>query len=105
PFTQLLPQLWGFAELNILVFAMIGIFLGRLYDADGLWVLALYIPSILIARHAYAAYLSVQDARNAALDVLVECLEVKDPYTAGHVRRVALFADYIGEQLRLTPAT
>jgi len=99
PFASLVPVLWGFADLQITVFATVGVFLGRLYDDHGLWVPALFVLPILVARQAYAAHLAMHDARQATLDVLIECLEVKDPYTAGHVRRVATFAGYIGSQL------
>jgi len=103
-FAALAPVLWGVADLQIIVFAAVGVFLGRLYDQHGLWVPALFVLPILVARHAYAAYLAKEDAREATLDVLIECLEAKDPYTAGHVRRVALFAGYIGTELGFSPS-
>jgi hypothetical protein len=96
---DLAPVLWGVADLQIIVFAALGVFLGRLYEDHGLWVPALFVLPILVARHAYAAYLAKEEAREATLDVLIECLEVKDPYTAGHVRRVAVFAGHIGSEL------
>jgi 5'-deoxynucleotidase YfbR-like HD superfamily hydrolase len=101
-FATLVPTLWGFADLQIIVFATVGVFLGRLYDDHGLWIPVLFVLPILVARQAYAAYLAVQESREATLDVLIECLEVKDPYTAGHVRRVATFACYIGAELRFS---
>ncbi|MEX0666140.1 MAG: HD domain-containing phosphohydrolase [Acidimicrobiia bacterium] len=97
-FASLVPTLWGVADLQIIVFATVGVFLGRLYDHHGLWVPVLFVLPILVARQAYAAYLAMQEAREATLDVLIECLEAKDPYTAGHVRRVATFACYIGSE-------
>lgn len=99
PFAALVPVLWGFADLQIIIFATFGVFLGRLYDDHGMWVPALFVLPILVARQAYAAHLAVQDSREATLDVLIECLEAKDPYTAGHVKRVAMFAGYIGSEL------
>ena len=102
PFAGLVKVLWGFADLQILVFATLGVFLGRTYDVLGLWAPALFVLPILIARQAYAVHLAAQDAREATLEVLVACLEAKDPYTAGHVKRVAVFADYIGEHLGLS---
>jgi 5'-deoxynucleotidase YfbR-like HD superfamily hydrolase len=103
PFASLVPVLWGFADLQIIVFATVGVFLGRMYDEHGLWVPVLFVLPILVARQAYAAYMAVQESREATLDVLIECLEVKDPYTAGHVRRVATFACYVGAELKLSP--
>ncbi|MSO78096.1 MAG: HD domain-containing protein [Acidimicrobiia bacterium] len=99
PFAGLVPMLWGFADLQIIVFATFGVFLGRMYDEHGMWIPALFVLPILVARQAYAAYLAVQDSREATLEVLIECLEAKDPYTAGHVKRVATFAGYIASEL------
>lgn len=104
PFAGLVPMLWGFADLQIIVFATFGVFLGRLYDEHGMWIPALFVLPILVARQAYAAYLAVQDSREATLEVLIECLEAKDPYTAGHVKRVATFAEYIAAELGFSAA-
>jgi HD-GYP domain-containing protein (c-di-GMP phosphodiesterase class II) len=97
-------MLWGFADLQIIVFATFGVFLGRMYDEHGMWIPALFVLPILVARQAYAAYLAVQDSREATLEVLIECLEAKDPYTAGHVKRVATFAGYIASELGFSSA-
>ncbi len=104
PFASLIPVLWGFADLQIIIFATFGVFLGRLYDDHGMWVPALFVLPILVARQAYTAHLAVQDSREATLDVLIECLEAKDPYTAGHVKRVAMFASHIGTELSFSRA-
>ena len=96
--------LWGFADFEIVVFAVLGVFLGRLYEAHGVLIVALFITPILAARQAFASYLAVNEQHEATLAVLVQALETKDPYTGGHVARVARFAGYIGAELGFSPA-
>ena len=45
---------------------------------------------------------SIRDALHGTIDVLGRSTELRDPYTAGHQRRVASLAVAIGEQLHLT---
>jgi hypothetical protein len=94
-----ISDLWGFADFEIVVFAILGVFLGRLYEAHGALIVALFITPILAARQAFASYLAVNDQHEATLAVLVQALEAKDPYTGGHVARVARFATYVGAEL------
>jgi hypothetical protein len=97
-----LSELWGFADFEIVVFAVLGVFLGRLYEAHGALIVALFITPILAARQAFASYLAVNEQHEATLAVLVQALESKDPYTGGHVARVARFATYIGAEFGLS---
>jgi hypothetical protein len=96
-------ELWGFADFEIVVFAVLGVFLGRLYEAHGVLIVALFITPILAARQAFASYLAVNEQHEATLAVLVQALEAKDPYTGGHVARVARFATYVGAELGFGP--
>ena len=99
-----LSELWGFADFEIVVFAVLGVFLGRLYEVHGVLIVALFITPILAARQAFASYVAVNEQHEATLAVLVQALEAKDPYTGGHVARVAQFATYIGAELGFSPA-
>src|SRR5262249_27724527 len=38
------------------------------------------------------------------VQMLVRALEAKDSYTAGHAERVAMYAEYVGEQMHFRPA-
>ena len=96
-------ELWGFADFEIVIFAVLGVFLGRLYEAHGVLIVVLFITPILAARQAFASYLAVNEQHEATLGVLVHALEAKDPYTGGHVARVARFATYIGAELGFGP--
>jgi HD-GYP domain-containing protein (c-di-GMP phosphodiesterase class II) len=63
----------------------------------------LTITPILVGRQAFASYMRVREANEAALRTLVQALESKDRYTAGHAERVAAYAHYMGEELGLPP--
>ncbi len=84
-------------------FALLGLFLGRLYLDVGPAVVLLLVVPILVARDMFAAYLRVKESNEATIHVLIQALEAKDRYTAGHAERVARFARYAGEELKLMP--
>jgi hypothetical protein len=95
--------LWGPAELQIVIFAILGLGLGLLYESLGTWTLLMFVVPVLIARQVFASYLALRQMHQAILDTLVVALEAKDPYTGGHVTRVAMFAGYIGVELGFSP--
>jgi HD-GYP domain-containing protein (c-di-GMP phosphodiesterase class II) len=64
----------------------------------------LIIPPILIAREMFASYMRVKEAHDETVALLIRALEQKDPYTAGHAGRVAVYAGYIAEELDFMPA-
>lgn len=43
------------------------------------------------------------DSYNDIISALVTAIEIKDPYTVGHARRVALYSEQIAEVLNLSP--
>ncbi len=90
--------------VQVFPFAMVGLFLGRLYLALGPTVLVLIIVPILIAREMFSSYMQVKQSHDETVQLLIRALEQKDPYTAGHAERVAVYAGYIGEELDFLPA-
>jgi HD domain len=84
-------------------FAFLGAGLGWLELRHGAIPLVLTVTPILVGRQAFASYLRVREANEAALATLVQALESKDRYTAGHAARVAAYAGYMGEELDLAP--
>lgn len=92
-----------FQPLNMqyVPFALVGGGLGFLYSSLGPVVVPFAVAPIVIARATFSSYLAVRRAHDDTLATLVRALEVKHPYTAGHVQRVARYAGYIGEELRL----
>ena len=95
---ELLP-----AGVDILPFAVLGFLVGRLYLNLGAGVLALIFVPILIAREMFRSYMSVAEAHDETVQLLIRALETKDHYTAGHAERVAKYAGYIGEEIKLGP--
>lgn len=53
---------------------------------------------------ATSARLSLEQAYLQILEALVESLEARDPYTAGHSYRVSQYSTLIGRQMKLTDA-
>jgi hypothetical protein len=102
PMRRVFRQLAGW-QFHIYPFAFLGVVIGRLYLDVGVAVVPLVVVPILVARHAYASYLRLREANEAALATLVRALETKDRYTAGHAERVAVYASYIGEELGMRP--
>lgn len=89
--------------LHVYPFAVLGVFMGRLYLAIGPSSVLLFIVPIVIARHTFKSYIDLKEAHEATLRILIRALEAKDAYTAGHAERVAQFALYIGSELNLSP--
>ena len=84
-------------------FALLGAGFGIIYLEWGAGVLILAVAPILIARQAFKSYVMVAAAQEQTIETLILALEAKDPYTAGHAQRVATFAEYIGEEMNLSP--
>lgn len=92
------------STVQVLPFAVLGVFLGRLYLDVGPVVVLLIVVPIMVAREVFAAQLEVRAAHEATVRMLIRALEAKDRYTAGHAERVARYALYIGEELGFGPA-
>jgi HD superfamily phosphodiesterase len=99
---EVLLDLWPTAPQTI-PFMLLGYLLGRLYLSLGPAVMLLIIVPILIAREMYASYMRVKESHDETVQLLIRALEQKDPYTAGHAERVAVYAGYVGEELEFMP--
>lgn len=84
--------------LRALPFAVVGLFLGRMFYDLGWPVVLLLVVPILMARDLFTSYLHVREANDATMRALIRALEAKDSYTAGHAERVARYAQYMGEE-------
>jgi HD-GYP domain-containing protein (c-di-GMP phosphodiesterase class II) len=81
--------------------ALIGVCAAQLDLASPLFVPALALPAVLVHRavsHSVRLRANVREA----MATLVEVVELRDPYTAGHSRRVASMARAIALELGLT---
>ncbi|MBJ7382191.1 MAG: HD domain-containing protein [Acidimicrobiia bacterium] len=90
--------------VQILPFALLGVFMGRLYLDYGAVIIPLFVVPILVARQAFASFLALKDSHQATVRILIGALEAKDPYTAGHAERVADYAVMIGREMRFNTA-
>jgi hypothetical protein len=89
--------------LRALPFAVVGLFLGRMFHELGWPVVLLLVVPILMARDLFTSYLHVSAANGATLQALIRALESKDAYTAGHAERVARYSQYMGEEFGFSP--
>lgn len=87
---------------NYFAFGLLGVLVGVLYNSLGAISLPLVIIPAIIARKAFASFLELREAHDATVRVFIRTIEAKDRYTAGHTERVAKYALYIGEELRLS---
>ncbi len=100
PVRKVFPEL-ARGHLRVYPFAILGVFLGLLYRDAGPIVVPLFVAPVLIARETFRSYIGLEDAQEATIKTLIGALEAKDGYTAGHVGRVAVYSQYVGEELNL----
>lgn len=81
---------------------VVGVLAAMIALSDSYWLLPfLALPGVLVQR-AVQETIQLRADTNEALAALVEVVELRDPYTAGHSRRVASSSRLIAEQLGLT---
>jgi hypothetical protein len=103
PVREVARDYW-IGDLQLIPFGVLGVVLARLYLSLGPFIVPMFVAPIFIARQAFASYINLRAQQEATLSTLVRALEAKDRYTAGHVERVAKFADYMGRGLEMKPA-
>lgn len=84
-----------------LTLTVLGGMAARLADASPLFLAAMVVPGVLIHR-AVSQTVRLRADTHDALAALVEVVELRDPYTAGHSRRVATSARSIALAMGLT---
>jgi HD superfamily phosphodiesterase len=89
--------------LGSLLFSFLGLGVGWVYLEFGPAVVPLLVVPILIAKGTFASYLELRASQEQTIETLILALEAKDQYTSGHARRVAKFAEYVGEELGFGP--
>ena len=87
---------------NYFAFGLLGVLVGVVYREIGAVALPLLIVPAVITRKVFASFLELKEAHDATVRVFIKTIEAKDPYTAGHTERVAKYATYIGQELRLS---
>lgn len=72
-----------------------------IYDSEDLKLLNAIATQAAIALDNTNLYESIRDTFLQTIEALIETIEKKDSYTAGHARRVAVYSISIGEELGL----
>lgn len=65
-------------------------------------LLLLALPALMV-RLAYSQYLNLKKTYRETVRTMVKIIEMHDPYTAGHSDRVAIYANRLCEELKLSP--
>lgn len=85
-----------------IVLGMVGVLAATVAVDQPLILPLIGVPLFLMHRAVHQS-IRLRDDTERALSSLVEVVELRDPYTAGHSRRVATTARLIAEQLGLSP--
>lgn len=86
---------------NLIVFQPLGLLLARVYTAQGIQAVALFIIPLLVARYSFQLYTKMRKAYLETILTLTASLDAKDPSTLGHSERVSNYAVEIGRKMRL----
>jgi hypothetical protein len=92
------------SALQSLPFAVVGYFLGVVYLGIGTAAVLMIIVPMFIAQEVFASYMAVKQSHDETVKMLIRALEAKDSYTAGHAERVAMYAQYVGQEMHFMPA-
>jgi HD-GYP domain-containing protein (c-di-GMP phosphodiesterase class II) len=85
----------------ILGMSLLGICAAALGAESAYLIPALFVPAVLVHR-AVGESVQLQENMRSSLASLVDIIELRDPYTAGHSRRVAATARSLALELGLT---
>ncbi len=88
-----------FFGVSIFVALAISYIVIYLYSYIGLWVIPIALGPLLAVRLVIDLYKKFLNSKIGSMYALLKALEEKDPYTAGHGERVALYAEIIAERL------
>jgi hypothetical protein len=101
-YRAMLPQLLVL-DLRAYPFSLVGLGVGWVYLHLGAAAVPVFAVPIFVARRTFSSFVALKAAQEQTIETLILALEAKDRYTAGHAQRVAMFAEYVGEELRFNP--
>ncbi len=88
-----------FFGVSIFVALAIAYIIIYLYPYIGLWVIPIALGPLLVIRFVIDLYKKFLNSKVESMYALLKALEEKDPYTAGHGERVALYTEIIAARL------
>jgi putative nucleotidyltransferase with HDIG domain len=98
-FSEAWGRMYGGAVLYDLFATPIPAFLAYLYVTHQLaGVVALTVP-LFVVRHIYAQNLRLEQSNREMLELMVKQVELVEPYTSGHSKRVSQYARIIAKEL------
>lgn len=88
---------------NLLVIAILGVFISLLYLNYGVLIMLLFFTPLLFARHSFQLYVDLKNYYMQTMAALANAVEAKDKYTKGHSERVSFLAEEFGKYIKLKP--
>jgi hypothetical protein len=88
---------------NYLAFGLLGVLVGQVGAGLGAIAVLLLAVPMVVGRWTFRSFERTRDAHEASIRLFIRLIEAKDPYTAGHTERVAVYSCYIAEELGLPP--
>ena len=88
-----------FFGASIFVALAIAYIIIYLYPYIGLWVIPIALGPLLTIRLVIDLYRKYLNSKIESMYALLKALEERDPYTAGHGERVALYTEIIAERI------
>lgn len=95
-----LLDIYGTLGLSIAMLAPLGVVLTVLWQTDTLGILLLVVP-VAVMHFSMKAVRGIVDEAQLAIETMLNTLEERDEYTAGHSERVGRFAAHIATTLGL----
>ena len=95
-----LLDIYGTLGLSIAMLAPLGVVLAVLWQSDTLGILLLVVP-VAVMHFSMKAVRGIVDEAQLAIETMLNTLEERDEYTAGHSERVGRFAAHIATALGL----
>jgi len=94
-------RIGGGARVYDILASSLAVLLAFLYVKLQFLGLVILVFPIFLVRQLYQTNVQLQDQFEEMLELMVKAIEARDPYTSGHSRRVAEYANAIARELAL----
>ncbi|NLM47090.1 MAG: HD-GYP domain-containing protein [Firmicutes bacterium] len=79
----------------------LGVLIAAVNNSMGIAGVTLLIIPLIVARHTFLMYMDMRNQYISTIRALTKTIDAKDHYTHGHSERVARYAIWIGQEMRL----